>query len=58
MVGLVDDVLTTGATLDACGQAILRVRPDIDLVAVVAGIAVREIDSGIDPSVGPTRALG
>jgi len=42
-------------------QAILRVRPDIDLVAVVAvvaGIAVREIDSGIDPSVGPTRSLG
>ncbi len=63
-VGLVDDALTMGATLDACGQAILRVRPDIDLVAVVAvvavvaGIAVREIDSGIDPSVGPTRALG
>ena len=52
-VGLVDDVLTTGATLDACGQAILRVRPDLDLVAVVAGIAVREIDSETDSEIEP-----
>ncbi len=52
-VGLVDDVLTTGATLDACGQAILRARPDLDLVAVVAGIAVREIDSETDSEIEP-----
>ena len=55
-VGLVDDVLTTGATLDACGQAILRVRPDLDLVAVVAGIAVREIDSETDFEIEPATA--
>ncbi len=52
-VGLVDDVLTTGATLDACGQAILRARPDLDLVAVVAGIAVRETDSETDSEIEP-----
>ena len=44
-VGLVDDVLTTGA--------ILRARPDLDLVAVVAGIAVREIDSETDSEIEP-----
>ena len=44
VVGLVDDVLTTGATLDACGRAILHVRPDLQLVAVVAAIALRDVD--------------
>ena len=45
IVGLVDDVLTTGATLDACGRAILQVRPDLEVVAVVAAIALRDYSS-------------
>jgi predicted amidophosphoribosyltransferase len=52
ILGLVDDVLTTGATLDACGRAILRLRPDLELVAVVATIALRDVDpGGTDPGV-------
>ena len=52
ILALVDDVLTTGATLDACGRAILHVRPDLELVAVVATIALRDVDpGGTDPDV-------
>ncbi|MBT7858854.1 MAG: ComF family protein [Gemmatimonadetes bacterium] len=38
IAGVVDDVLTTGATVDACGRAILEVRPDLRVIAIVAAI--------------------
>ena len=38
IAGVVDDVLTTGATVDACGRAILEVRPDLRVIAIVVAI--------------------
>jgi predicted amidophosphoribosyltransferase len=36
-VVLIDDVLTTGSTLDACATAVREIAPSIELTAAVLG---------------------